>query len=138
MRKILRIVLRAIYSFVLVLILFVLFVIVLGGGCSGSARPGDSGCERFTVMESKMSPNSVYLAEVIAADYGVMHGAMLVRVTRQNHPRNSREIYRGNWDALITLRWETDEILYINENKYVIRNILGFGGCLSVTADEVN
>ena len=125
MRKILRIALRAIYSIVLVLILFVLFVIVLGGDCSGGG-----GCERLTVMESEMSPNSMYLAEVIAADYGVMHGAMLVRVTRQNHPRNSREIYRGRWDALITLQWETDEILYVNENKYVIKDAFGFGGCL--------
>ena len=112
-----------------------LFVIVLGGDCSDSDSPEDSGCTSSAVIKSEMSPNSVYLAEVIDADAGATGGSTLVKITRQKYFRKSRIIYRGRWGEgeRITLRWETDEILYINENKYVIKDAFGFGGCLSGT-----
>ena len=79
-----------------------------------------------------MSPNSVYIAEIIDSNQGALGGATLVSVTRQNRnisiligelKKDSKVVYSGRWGEFetMTLRWETDEILYINENRYEIR-----------------
>ena len=84
------------------------------------------------VKKSEMSPNSVYLAEVIADDQGALGGSTIVTVTRQYQNINlfivklikdSKVIYKGNWGEFngMTLTWETDKIIYINEVKYKIR-----------------
>ena len=84
-----------------------------------------------TVIRAEMSPNSIYLAEVIDDDQGALGGATLVNVTRQNRDlyliigsikKDAERIYSGRWGESfgMTLRWETDNILYINENRYVI------------------
>ena len=79
------------------------------------------------VEKSEMSPNSVYLAEVIE----VINSDRQMRVEiRQNRninlfigelKKHPRKIIGIRWGKNITLRWETDEILYVNEKRYVIR-----------------
>jgi hypothetical protein len=84
-----------------------------------------------TVIRAEMSPNSIYLAEVIDNDQGALGGATLVNVTKQNRnvylligdlKKDAKEVYYGRWGESfeMTLRWETDNILYINENRYII------------------
>lgn len=85
-----------------------------------------------TVITSEISPNSKYLAEIVDSDQGALGGATFVTVTRQNRDINifigefkkdAKEIYSGRWGEFetMTLRWETDEILYVNEKRYDIR-----------------
>ena len=84
-----------------------------------------------TVVSAEMSPNSMYLAEVIDSDSGAAGGASFVNVTRQNRDvhlligslkKDAKEIYHGRYGESfkMTLRWETDHILYINEDRYII------------------
>ena len=83
------------------------------------------------VVTSALSPNAKYLAEVISMDSGALGGDTVVNVTRQNYDINlfigelkkdSKRIYHGKWGEFydMTLRWETDEILFINEKRYLI------------------
>ena len=84
-----------------------------------------------TVIQAEMSPNAIYLAEVIDSDQGALGGASLVNVTKQNRDvyllignlkKDAKEIYYGRWGESfeMTLRWETDNVLYINGNRYII------------------
>jgi hypothetical protein len=80
------------------------------------------------VIGTHMSPNSVYMAELIASDQGALGGATIVTATRNSRIRNllvgklSRRIYFGRWGEFedMILRWETDKTLYINGQEYTI------------------
>lgn len=84
-----------------------------------------------TVVKSEMSPNSIYLAEIIDNDQGALGGMTYVTVTRLNRDLNiligmlkkrRTVIYSGEWVDFkgMTLKWKTDETLYINEKEYKI------------------
>ena len=84
-----------------------------------------------TLVKSELSPNSKYLAEVIAMDSGALGGDTVVNVTRQNRDINlffgelkkdPKRIYHGRWGEFydMTLRWETDEVLYIDGTRYLV------------------
>jgi len=75
-----------------------------------------------TVVKSEISPNAVYLAEIIDNDQGALGGATIVNVTRRNRniniligelKKDPQMIYYGRWGEFenMTLRWETDKIL---------------------------
>ena len=119
-RKVERII-GTLYS-LLVAAVFFLFV------ASTLSVLGDDFVE-FKVLDSKMSPNATYLAEVIDADAGATGGATRVEVTRQNSDinlligtlkKNSKAIYIGRWGESLVLHWETDEVLCINGREHVI------------------
>lgn len=85
-----------------------------------------------TVVTSEMSPNSVYLAEVISNDEGALGGSTHVKIWQQNCninlligklKKDPKRIYTGRWgDAFgMSLRWETDDILYIDNVRYEIK-----------------
>lgn len=120
--KIVRIVLGTLYSILLTTVLFLLFI-------TATLKDHEDDFVTRTMVNSKMSPNSMYLAEVIDADAGATGGNTLVQVTRRDSDINllfatlkkdSKIIYKGRWGESLTLRWETDDILYVNERKYVI------------------
>ena len=110
-----------IYSFLLIPISFIFFLIVVFYDFS-----------RNTVVKSEKSPNSLYLAEIIDNNQGALGGSTKVKVIKQNCSinlllgkieKNPTVIYSGKWSEFneMNLRWETDEILYINERKYEIK-----------------
>lgn len=110
-----------IYSILLAPVFFMLFIMIFFWNFGVN-----------TVMKYEMSPNAVYLAEIVDSDQGALGGNTLVNVTPQNQDLNlvigklkkdPVRIYTGRWGEFetMTLRWETDEILYINENKYAIK-----------------
>jgi hypothetical protein len=109
-----------IYSIIMLFVCFLFFVMLIFS---------DFG--KNTVIKSEMSPNSIYLAEVIDNDQGALGGATLVNITQQNRDinlligklkKNPKQIYYGRWGESfeMNLRWETDEILYINEKRYLV------------------
>ena len=82
-------------------------------------------------VKSEMSPNSIYLAEIINNDQGALGGNSYVTVTRQNRNFNlligkikkkPKIICSGRiWEFdEMALKWDTDEIIYIGEIKYEI------------------
>ncbi|MDR1874818.1 MAG: hypothetical protein LBQ90_07410, partial [Synergistaceae bacterium] len=84
-----------------------------------------------TVVRSELSPNSIFLAEIVDADAGATGGSTFVYVTPLNSDLNlffgtlkkdTQMIYRGRWGEFdtMTLRWESDKILYINKKQYVV------------------
>jgi hypothetical protein len=84
-----------------------------------------------TVIKSELSPNSAFLAEIIDVDEGALGGNTLVDVTPLNSDlnifigtlkKNPRRIYEGRWGEFrtMTLRWEGNKVLYINEKQYVV------------------
>jgi len=113
--KAVKIGLGIVYSVLTVLMLFLLCI--------------QSFCVLFnanSVVRSEMSPNSIFIAEVIQNDQGALGGSTYVSVARLDREINLfigkiREypemIYVGRWSAAfaMTLWWETDEILRINE-----------------------
>jgi hypothetical protein len=126
--KVLRIGLGIVYSIVLIPVLSILLVITF---FSTLSSPESSFVIR-TVVRSELSPNSIFLAEVVDADAGATGGSTLVYVTRLNSDLNffigtlkkdRQVIYRGRWGEFetMTLRWEGDKILHINEKQYVVK-----------------
>jgi hypothetical protein len=129
---ILKIVLSVLYFVSLALLYFFLLIALL---LTSDEIPRDDdsggGFVSTTVVKSSMSPNSVYLAELIDGDAGATGGGTVVKITPLKGDINIlfgvlkkdwQIIYRGRWGEFNTnLRWETDEILYINEKKYVIK-----------------
>ena len=118
--NVVKIVLGVLYIVILQFVLFILFITTIFSGVGAN-----------TVVNAEMSPNSVYLAEVISNDQGAMGGATIVTVSECNRDihlvigtlkKNSKKIYYGRWDESfsMTLRWETDEILYLNDERYYI------------------
>ena len=84
-----------------------------------------------SVVKSAISPNTEYLAEAISIDSGAVGGVAVVNISRPNRDINlfigklkkhPKHIYGGEWNEYknMTLRWETDKVLYINENRYLI------------------
>jgi len=123
-RKFIRTILGIISSIVFALALFILFIVT---SISSSKM----------LISSQMSPNSVYLAEVVDWYEGGIWsnepfpGETCVNITPQNSIKNcfigklkrdkdTKWIHRSFWlgHETITLQWETDEILYINGEKY--------------------
>jgi len=122
--KAVRISLGIIYSVLSVPLLFLLFLLSI----SFMANFGS-----HTVAESALSPSGAYLAEIAVSDYGAAGGRTMVNVTRQGLDINllvgklkkdPMRIYKGRWSEhmSMSLRWEGDEILYINEKKYYIKD----------------
>jgi len=76
------------------------------------------------VVQSELSPNAVYSAEIIAGNHGALGGNTQVQVAYPNSNinllvgelrRNPQQVYFGRWGEFngMTLRWETDERLYV-------------------------
>jgi len=121
--KAVRIVFGIIYSVVLSFVCFMLYVMLVFSIYGFIAVK--------TVEKSVMSPNAVYLAEIISIDSGATGGETVVNVTRQNRDINliigelkkaPKEIYYGRWSEFyeMTIEWATDDMLYINGNGYII------------------
>ena len=80
-----------------------------------------------TVVKSQMSPNSIYLAQVIENCQGALGGRTLVTVTRRSNlnllvgelRRDSQTVYSGRWNESegMILRWENDETLHIRGER---------------------
>ncbi|MCK9478957.1 MAG: hypothetical protein M0R40_05580 [Firmicutes bacterium] len=113
-----------VYSFLFMMIFFILFISIFFFDFGSN-----------TVVKSELSPNSIYLVEIIDNSQGALGGNTFVNVTRQSQninlfvgelKKSPERIYTGRWGEFetMTLRWETDEILYINEKKYVIQDVL--------------
>ena len=111
-----------VYSFLLIPVSFVFFMIIVFGDFSENK-----------IVRAEKSPNSLYLAEIIDNDQGALGGNTYVKITQQNSncniligeiKKNPTVIYSGKWGEFngMTIRWETDEILYINEKKYEIKS----------------
>ena len=118
--KIIKIILGITYFILIVFMFLIFYTMVFFKDFSSN-----------TLIKSEMSPNSIYLAEIIYNNQGALGGNTLVNVTHQKRDINlligklkkdPKLIYRGKWGEFETmaLRWETDEILYINGNKYDI------------------
>jgi hypothetical protein len=97
-----------------------------------SSSPGLLSLGTSTVVRSELSPNSIFRAEIIDADAGATGGSTLVRVIPLNPDLNifigtlkkdTQIIYSGRWGEFerMTLRWEGDKILYINEKQYFVK-----------------
>jgi hypothetical protein len=126
--RVVKIGLGIVYSIVSISVLFILFVIMFFTALDSSSSP----FVQITVVRSELSPNSIFLAEIIEADAGATGGSTLVRVTKLNSDLNlfigtlkkdSQIIYRGRWGEFgtMTLQWEGDKILYINEKQYFVK-----------------
>jgi hypothetical protein len=121
-KKWIKIGLGIFYSFLLILILFIFFLLAMFHDFA-----------KNTVVKSENSPNSLYIAEIIDNDQGALGGNTLVKITRLNKnlnillgkiEKNPIIVYSGEWGEFnkMSIMWETDEILYINEKKYEIKN----------------
>jgi hypothetical protein len=130
--RVVRIWLGIVYSIVLIPVLAMLLVIMLWAILFSSSSPEPSSFVTRTVVRSELSPNSLFLAEIVDADAGATGGSTLVYVTRLNSDVNlligtlkkdTQRIYEGRWGEFetMTLRWEGDKILYINEKQYFVK-----------------
>lgn len=83
------------------------------------------------VVLSEMSPDGTHLAEVANVDRGVFGKNTFVYVTPQDQDidlpigvlkKTPQQIYKGAYFAAesMTLRWEADDVLLINGNRYTI------------------
>jgi hypothetical protein len=119
--KWIKIGLGIVYSFLLIVILFISFLMIMFYDFS-----------KNTTMKSEKSPNALYLAEIIDNDQGALGGNTIVKITQQNCNLNillgkiekkPMIIYSGKWGEFneMTIRWETNKILYINEKEYEMR-----------------
>jgi hypothetical protein len=120
-RKIIKIGLGTIFILPLIPISFISFFIILFDSFVANK-----------VVKSEISPNAIYLAEIIDSDQGALGGSTIVRIFQQNKDISiliaklklpPKYIYSGKWGEFngMTLRWETDERLYINGKKYDIK-----------------
>ena len=118
--KVIRIGLGIIYSILLLFICFRIFLMLIFS---------DFG--KNTVEKSELSPNAKYLVEAIYVDSGALGGDIVVNVTQQNQDINlligelkkdPKRIHDDVWGEPVVwaLRWETDEVLYINEVRYLV------------------
>ena len=84
-----------------------------------------------TVVTAQLSPSGAFLAEVVASDQGALGGDTLVNITKQHLDINifvgtlrldAQTIYSDRLEMAdtVTLRWDTDEYVYINGVKYAI------------------
>jgi hypothetical protein len=115
--RISKIVLGIMYAVPTLVLLFVLSLVLLFAGFG-----------KDTVVTSALSPNSVFLAEVIDSDHGATGGSTYVYVARQNFFAKylvgefKEAVYYGRWGESfsMTLHWESDYELYINGERYII------------------
>jgi hypothetical protein len=123
-----RIGLGIVYTILLISVLSILLLATL----FSSSSVGSSSFVTRTIVRSELSPSSIYSAEIVDADAGATGGSTLVYVTRLNSDLNiyigtlkkdPQMIYKGRWGDFetMTLRWEGDKILYINEKQYVVK-----------------
>jgi hypothetical protein len=140
--RVLRIGLGIVYSIVLVPVLSIILLSMMifapqNSSSSSSSSPLESSYSFLatvtkTVVRSELSPNSIFLAEIVDSDAGALGGSTHVYVTRLNSDlnlfigtlkRDPQWIYRGRWGEFqtMTLRWEGDNMLYINEKQYVVK-----------------
>lgn len=85
---------------------------------------------KYTITKSELSPDEIYSAQTIKADFGAVGGNSKVYVTPQKNlsllvgklQKKPMLLYSGSWreSYTTTLQWETDNILYINDKKYEI------------------
>ena len=83
-----------------------------------------------TVVQSVVSPNQKYCAQVIDSDQGATGGATIVRVCQESTSdailfrieKKPRIVYHGRWGLAPTLkaRWKDDTHLIINSTEYTI------------------
>ena len=125
--KIVKIGLGIIYYFIMIITFLILFIMSFLHILTFEPQ--------VTVMQSEMSPNFVYLAKIVESNSGAVGGATRVEVTRQKRDinlligkvqKNSITIYADELDVFstMTLQWKTDEILYINEDEYIIKDVI--------------
>ena len=118
-KKMLRIILGAVYS-VLIIPMFI-WVLLWDFG----PKP---------VATAEISPNGLYLAEAVRSNQGVFGRHTFVYVSRLEKSvqlpigvlrNNPIQIYIGEYDEheIMTLKWETNEIIFINEDGYSLSNI---------------
>ena len=119
--KAIRIGLGIIYSAGVLILFFMLFIAFLFS---------DFGENK--VVASVVSPNDKYVAEIVSIDQGALGGDTVVNITRQHRDINfligklkkdPKRIYHGRWGEFydMVLRWETDNILNINDIKHDIK-----------------
>jgi hypothetical protein len=130
--RVVRIGLGIVYSIVLVPLLLILLIAFLFAIAFSLASPRPSSFGSRTVVKSELSPNSIFLAEIVNADAGATGGSTLVNVIPLNSDldifigtlkKDSQRIYTGRWGEFetMTLRWEGDKILCINEKQYAVK-----------------
>lgn len=131
LRKILGRVYSAVVGIIKVIAIPFLVIFFMGNSCESKGDGNSNSWVAFTVKKSVMSPNAVYSAEVIDADAGATGGSTRVEIIPQTlfagvFKKPRKIIYYGKWGEAfsMTLRWETDEILYINETKYIIKDVM--------------
>ena len=83
------------------------------------------------IIKTEVSPNSMYAARIIDNGLVYYNEATQVTVARNRNVdlilgelrKDSEIIYVGESGAYrtLTIRWETDEILYINDEQYLIQ-----------------
>ena len=112
-----KVILGILYSGAVILAFLLLFTMII--------EPILPSIGHSEVVQAEESPNGVYLAEIIAHSQGALGGNTEVIITRQSsqdinlfigelRPR-PRGLYFGRWGEFerMTLRWETEERLYI-------------------------
>jgi len=113
-----KIALGSVYGIVLILALFILFFITLFSSISLD-----------TTVKSAVSPSKKYIAEIIDSDHGATGGRTLVMVSTPNIniligelQKDKKYVYGDRWGKFetMTIRWESDEVLYIDEVRYEI------------------
>ena len=89
---------------------------------------GNIGCR--TVVQTAMSPDGAYCAELIDDDQGACGGNTEVEVKKTSYfdglffrvTEPARTVYFGQWGEFkdMTIRWKDDRCLLINEKEYPI------------------
>ena len=89
---------------------------------------GNIGCR--TVVQTAMSPDGAYCAELIDDDQGACGGNTEVEVKKTSYfdgmffrvTEPPRTVYHGQWGEFkdMTIRWKDDRCLLINEKEYPI------------------
>jgi len=113
-----------IYTIILILIFFIICLLVILLIMTNTE-----------IVDSKLSPNSRYLVEIIEINQGALGGSTYVRVFIQKNiligtlRNNPIIIFRGRFRQMsgATLRWENDGILYIDNKQYIIKDIMRYG-----------
>lgn len=84
-----------------------------------------------TVVQTVVSPNQAYCAQVIDSDHGATGGATIVRVCQKSTldatlfriEKRPKIVYRGQWGVYKTMniRWKNDRCLIINSREYEVK-----------------
>ena len=83
------------------------------------------------VVTAEVSPDGQYLAQIVRSDQGIFGRRTFVNVTRQGKDiqlpigvlrKDPARVYTGEYEEheTITIFWETNEILHVNENKIIL------------------